>query len=77
MDCYWQVDDHIEIRSLWSDKMEILSSYSYVSTIVWWHHLDFNETLKEKAKWELHKNTTVLKTNPGSSPLQNSNYIVS
>ena len=28
---------------------------SCASTIVWMHHLDFNETPKEKAKWELLK----------------------
>ena len=28
---------------------------SNVSTIVWLHNLDFNETLGEKARWELLK----------------------
>ena len=32
-----------------------LPSYSCVSTIVWWHHLNFYETSGEKARFELPK----------------------
>ena len=35
--------------------MEILLSSSYISTTVWFHHLDFKEILAEKVKWELHE----------------------
>ena len=35
--------------------MGILLSVSCVSTTVWLHHLDFNEALPKKARWELHK----------------------
>ena len=28
---------------------------SRVSTILWLHHMDFDETLVEKVRWELHK----------------------
>ena len=34
--------------------MRIFPSFSNI-TIVWLHHLDFNETSGEKARWELHK----------------------
>ena len=36
--------------------MEIFPSCSHVSIIEWLHHLDFNKTTEEKAKWELYKN---------------------
>ena len=35
--------------------MGTLASYSRVSTIVWPHPLNFNETLGEKARWDKHK----------------------
>ena len=35
--------------------MGILLSCSYVSTTVWMHHMDFDETLGEKVRWKLHK----------------------
>ena len=34
--------------------MEILLSWTQVSTTEWCHHLDFNKVFKEKAKWKLH-----------------------
>ena len=36
--------------------MGIIPSCSHVSTAVWLHQLDFNEALREKGRWELHKN---------------------
>ena len=38
--------------------MGILPSCCHVSTIAWLHHVDFDEVLVEKAKWELLKNAT-------------------
>ena len=38
-------------------KMGILPGCSCVSTIVWLHHLDFNEIPEEKARWERNKYT--------------------
>ena len=38
--------------------MEFLSICSCVSTNVWMHHLDINETPGEKARWKLHKNAS-------------------
>ena len=35
--------------------MGILPSCSYVSTTLWLHHLDSNETIGENARWELHE----------------------
>ena len=35
--------------------MGTLPSCSCVSTIVWQHHLNFNEVTVEKAKWKQHK----------------------
>ena len=35
--------------------MGILPSGSCVSIIVWLHHVNFNKALKEKDRWELHK----------------------
>ena len=35
--------------------MEIIPINNYVNTTVWWHDLDFNETLEGKARWELHE----------------------
>ena len=34
--------------------MRFLPSCCHVGTTVWMHHLDFNETLGEKASWELN-----------------------
>ena len=55
----WIVIDRLSI--IWKSdlfdiiiKTGILSGYSHVSTIVWQHHLVFNEAF-EKKKWELHK----------------------
>ena len=45
---YWQVNDHMEISSLWLNKMGILPRFNHVSTIAWLHHLDFNKILGEK-----------------------------
>ena len=52
---YWEVNNHIEIWSLLENKMGIFLSSSSVCTIVWLHHLDFNELLGEIARQELHK----------------------
>ena len=49
MNWYWQIDIHMEILSL-SKK-----SCSFVSTTVWLHHINFNETHREKDRWELHR----------------------
>ena len=38
-------------------KQEIFQAVAGISTIVWLHHLDSNETFAEKDRWELHKNT--------------------
>ena len=41
---------------IWYPRLKetgIISSYSSVSTMVWLHFLESNETLEEKAKWEL------------------------
>ena len=57
MDSYWQITDHMEIWSFWKIKMRYLPNSGIVCTIVWLHRLDFNQTLGEKSKWELHKDT--------------------
>ena len=56
MNCYWQVNDPMEIWSLWQNKMRSLPSCSHVSTIIWLHHFNFNETSRWKAWWKLQKN---------------------
>ena len=38
--------------------MKIIQSSSRATTTVWQHHFDFVEKFGEKARWELHKNTT-------------------
>ena len=38
--------------------MGILPSCSHVSTTVWLHHSDLNEMLGDKARWELHNDST-------------------
>ena len=53
-------------------KTEILPSHCSVSTIAWLNHLDFNEMLEEKARWEPHKDATcyleqILKTIPNKT----------
>ena len=56
----WVAIDHfmtIWKPDLWLNKMKILPSCSHFSTIVWLHHSEFNETLGEKARWELDKDT--------------------
>ena len=35
--------------------MGVFPSCSHVSTTVWLHHLNPNETIQEKARWELNK----------------------
>ena len=35
--------------------MGILPSCNHVRAILWLHRLDFNETHREKASWQLHK----------------------
>ena len=35
--------------------MELFKNSIRFSTIVWLHQLEFNETLAENARWELHK----------------------
>ena len=42
---------------LYNCKTEIHLSCSCASTIGWLHHLDFNKDLREKAIWELLKDT--------------------
>ena len=54
MDCYRQIST-IWKWKLWWNKTEILPNCSRVSTILWLHHLDFNEVIGEKARWEPHK----------------------
>ena len=49
--------------------MENLPSCSPVSTTVQLHQLDLNETLREKARWELYKDAAAC------SLIQNSNCI--
>ena len=53
--------------------MGILPSFSYVSTIVWLHHLNITEVLGEKSRWNLHKNAACcfehfLKATPRKTP---------
>ena len=55
MDWCWQVNDHMEMWSLWLNKTGILLCSTRVSPIVWLHHLDFNESPGEKAGRELLK----------------------
>ena len=38
--------------------MQFLPNGSLVGPTVWLHDLDSNETLEEKARWELYKNAT-------------------
>ena len=38
--------------------MKFLPSNGCVSTTVWMHHLDANETHGEKVRWKLHKKAT-------------------
>ena len=33
----------------------VIPSCSCISTTVWLHHLDSDKTLREKVRWELHK----------------------
>ena len=56
MSYYWVVIDHTEMQSLWKNKTEILWSRTYVNTIVWMCHLDFNKSIGKKPRWEVHKN---------------------
>ena len=46
----------MEIWTLWSNNMRILSSSLRVRRIVWLLNWVLNETLREKACWDLHKN---------------------
>ena len=46
MDCYSQAINHMEIWSLWWNKIRIVSSCSHVSTTVWLNHMEFNETVE-------------------------------
>ena len=55
MDCYWQVNNDIESWFPWSNKIANLPSGSHVRTTAWLHHLNSNETIQKKARWELHK----------------------
>ena len=47
MDCYLQVIDHMKIWFLRWDKTGIHPICSRISTTVWLHHLDSNETPKK------------------------------
>ena len=59
MHYYWQAVDCVKISSsLWLDKTGYFSSCSYVGNTLWLHQLDFNETLREKVRWEQHGNVT-------------------
>ena len=51
MNCYQQVINHMEIRSLWWNKIGFLSICGCVNTSIWMHYLDANKTHGEKAKW--------------------------
>ena len=44
--------------SLWSNKMGILPRRRCVNNTVWIHYMDSNETPRENAGWELHKNAS-------------------
>ena len=57
IDSYWQINNHIEIWSLWLKKNRNSLRTSDVSTIVSLHHLDSNKTPGEKAKRELHNDS--------------------
>ena len=55
---------NIRMRRVWTiierliyqiKKTGILPSYNCINAIVWLHQLDFNETIGEKARWELRK----------------------
>ena len=48
----WTVINYKEILSLWQNKAEIL----HITSISWLHLKNFNQVLREKARWELHKN---------------------
>ena len=84
MDWYWQVYNHMKIWSHRGNKVGILPSCSWVSTIVWLHHWSSNETLGVKASWELHKDATycfkqILKAAPHKSatvPLYLTNHLI-
>ena len=68
-----QVIDHIEIWSLWWNKMWFLPSYCCVHTTICMHHLNFNKVSMEKKVDG--NNTRMLPAvfeNHGSSTLQNS-----
>ena len=53
LECYWQVIDHMEIWFIQWNKMWFLPS----CVCVWIHYMDTNKIHKEKARWELLKNT--------------------
>ena len=58
MDCYQLVIDQMEVRPIQSNKTQFLPSSSYVNSVVKMHHIDADKTQREKARRELHKNTT-------------------
>ena len=45
MECYWEVIDHMEIWSIWWNKMEFLL---HVHTTVWVHLMATNKTHRKK-----------------------------
>ena len=40
----------------WQNETQFLPSSGCVDTAVWMHYMDANETAREKAWWQLHKN---------------------
>ena len=55
---YWQMNASLIVKAYLIAYYSCVDSPSYncVSAIVWLHHLDFNEILEEKTRWELRNN---------------------
>ena len=49
------MNDHLEVWSLCFNKRGIPPSLSCVSTTLWLHHFDSDESPVEKAWWELYE----------------------
>ena len=65
----WTGIDRLSI--IWKSdkiKLDFFPSCGWVSTTVWRHHMDVNKMHRQKARWELHKNSCyfeqILKATP-------------
>ena len=48
--------DFMEIRPNRLNETQFLPGSDRVDTALWMHYLDANQTAKEEARWQLHKN---------------------